>query len=1065
MRVHAAKMLCMLVCLAIWQVLLAQSRTITGKVLDASGNPIPYASVVVKGSQAGATANEKGEFSINVPSSARNVKLLVSSVGYEDLELAADGNTISATLKPGTAVSEVVVTAFGVKQKRKALGFATQELSNKELLESKQMNVVNALQGRVAGVSINSTGGGPGQGARIVIRGIKGLDPGANNQPLFVIDGIIMDNSTFTEGTNASLRGQTNRAADINPDDIESVSILRGGAATALYGIGAANGVVLITTKSAKAGKMRVGFTTTYGIENVNKYPEVQTTYTQGWFSESYTNPTTGQTLVGYNPVSFWPSWGTTVAEARAVDPTHPEKLFHHYKQAYNQGYQTRNTITLNGGTENALLSSSVSYNYHKGVMPNTDFTSINARVGAQFKLSSKLKFNPTVLYTNSGGIRYNADRFNESLTYWSPRWDVKDYVNPNGTMKTYGNNNPLYGAYVNLFKDNVDRIITNANLIYDPFSWLNINYRFGMDNTLDFRRTTKPGALGLPGEIALTDGGLLGVSGALGSVGEYRINNRILNSNLIVTATKQWTDKLNTTLRAGTELRNRKYSFLSAEGAELDIPLLLSLNNAKVRSNTQRFETERSVSFYGDLTLGWDNFLFLNGTLRNDRVSNLPIGNNSFYYPSVSLSYVLSQHIKLPEWVTYAKLRGSFSQIGIAAPAPYLTNTYYSNPFGQPIGGVIPWSRDDQRGDPNLKPEITENRELGAELRLFKGRLGVDVTYYIINSKDLIVPILVSTASGFNSVRTNAGEIQNKGWEITLNGTPVQNKDFKWDVSVNLTNNRNQVLRVSDQGNEITVGSLSGYINATVTQKYVVGQPVGGLYGTTLARYYGNKPDDPNALDRSLPYLIQGGTGAQRGFPARDLRQRLLGNSQPRWIGGISNSFTYKNLSLGVLFDFRTDYQKYNQLGNWMAAFGIAKYTEDRRDTKVFPGFLADGTANSMPVWLGQGVGPDGRNYSNGYYRDIFRTVSEPFVEDADWFRLRNVSLSYAMPAKWFAKTKVIRDITATITGNNLWLSTPYSGFDPEASSTAASSNADGFSGFNYPAVRSFLFTLAVNF
>ena len=1054
---------------AIWllwvcsQPILAQNRTISGKVTDEAGKPVPFASVVVKGTQRGTTASEEGVYTLILPDARTNARLIVSAVGFEDLEIAPGAD---AVLKSGTPQSEVVVTAFGVKQKKKALGYATQEITNRELLESKQLNVVNALQGRVAGVQVNSTGGGPGQGARIVIRGIKGLDPSANNQPLFVIDGIIMDNSTFTEGTGAALRGMTNRAADINPDDVETVSILRGGAATALYGIGAANGVVLITTKSAKAGKMRIGFTTTYGIEEVNKFPEVQSRFTQGWFSESYTNPQTGQTLAGYNPASFWPSWGTTVEEARAVDPSHPAQIFNHYERAYSQGHQTRNTVTLNGGTENALLSSSLSYNYHKGVLPNTDFTSINARIGAQFKLSSKLKFNPTVLYTNSGGTRYNADRFNESLTYWSPRWDVRDYKNENGTMKVYGtNNNPVFGAYENLFNDNVDRIIANANLVYEPVSWLNINYRFGMDNTTDFRRSTKPGARGIAGEFVLSDGGLLGVSGVLGSVGEYRINNRILNSNLIVTATRQWGEKLNTTLRLGNEVRDRKYNFLSAEGAELDIPALLSLNNAKIRSNTQRFEQERSVSFYGDVTLGWDNFLFLNGTLRNDRVSNLPVGNNSFYYPSVSLSYVLSQHLKLPKWVTYAKLRGSFSQIGIAAPAPYLTNTYYSNPFGQPIGAVIPWSRNDERGDPALKPEITQNREIGAEMRFLNGRLGIDATYYVINSKDLIVPILVSTASGFNSVRTNAGEIQNRGWEISLNGTPVQNKDFRWDVNVNLTNNRNEVLRVSDQGNEITVGSLFGYINATVTQKYVVGQPVGGLYGTSFARFYGDKADDGFTLNPALPYIIQGGTGAQRGFPARDLRQRLLGNSQPRWIGGINNSFSYKNFTLGVLFDFRTDYQKYNQLGNFMAAFGIAEYTENRRETIVFPGVMADGTANTMPVFMGQGIGPDGRNYGNGYYRDIFRTLSEPFVEDADWFRLRNVSLSYNLPAKWFAKTKVIRDMTATITGNNLWLSTPYSGFDPEASSTAANSNADGFAGFNYPAVRSVLFTLNVNF
>lgn len=1038
----------------------AQNRTVKGKVTDQNGQPVPYASVSIKGTNRGTSADVQGNFTIEVPA-GKPARLVVTSVGFEDQEIVAEGESVSVTLKSGTALGEVVVTAFGVKQKKKSLGFATQEVGNKELMESKQLNPVSALQGRVAGVQINSVGGGPGQSARIVIRGIKSLAPGANNQPLFVIDGVVMDNSTSAEFGSAALRGMTNRAADINPNDIDNISILRGGAATALYGIGGSNGVVLITTKSAKAGKMRVNFSTTYGIENVNKFPEVQSRYTQGYYTER--DPT--YNLQGYNPRSFFPAWGPTVEAAKAVDPSHPNELFNHYSRAYESGYQTRNTISVTGGTENALLSSSLSYNYHKGVMPNTDFTSINAKLGAQFRISNKLRFNPTILYTNSGGLRYNADRFNESLSYWSPRWDVRDYINENGTMKTYGNNNPIFGAYQNLQKDNVDRIITNANVVYEPVKWLNVNYRFGMDYTADNRRSTKPGAKGLAGEVALTDGGLLGVSGALGSVGEYRLTNRILNSNLLITATKDWTDKFNTVFRVGNEIRDRNFQNVAAEGADLDIPDLLSLNNAKVRSSQQRIEQERSVSFYGDITLGWDDYLFLNATLRNDQVSNLPVENNSFWYPSVSLSYVFSQHLKLPNWFTYGKLRASYSQIGIAAPTPYLTNTYYANPFGQPIGGVIPWSREDQRGDPNLLPEFTQNREIGAEFRFLNGRIGADVTYYQINSKDLIVPILVSTASGFNSVVTNAGEIQNKGWEITLNGSPIVNKDFRWDVAINLTNNNNKVLRVSDASNEIVVGSQFGYVGSTVTQKYVVGQPVGGLYGTSYQRYYGNKVDDRMTLQSDLPVVITGGTGSLRGFPARDLTQRLLGNSQPRWIGGINNSFTYKGFSLNFLFDFRTDYQKYNQLGNFMSAFGIARYTEDRNDTKVFNGVLADGTTNTQQVWLGQGVGPDGRNYTDGFYRNVHRGVSENFVEDADWIRLRTLGLSYQFPAKWFTKSNFIKSMNANITGDNLWLSTPYTGFDPETSATQASSNADGFAGFSYPAVRSWFFTLNVSF
>jgi hypothetical protein len=313
--------------------------------------------------------------------------------------------------------------------------------------------------------------------------------------------------------------------------------------------------------------------------------------------------------------------------------------------------------------------------------------------------------------------------------------------------------------------------------------------------------------------------------------------------------------------------------------------------------------------------------------------------------------------------------------------------------------------------------------------------------------------------------VVTNAGEIQNNGWEITLNGSPIANNNFRWDVALNLTNNNNKVLKVSNASNEIVIGTQFGYLGSTVTQKYVVGQPVGGLYGTSYQRYYGNKTDDKTTLQSDLPIVITGGTGSLRGFPARDLTQRMIGNSQPKWIGGLNNTFSYKGFSLNFLFDWRTGYQKYNQMGNFMSAFGIARYTEDRNDTKVFNGVLADGTANTQQVWLGQGVGPDGRNYTDGFYRNVHRGVSENFVEDADWIRLRTLGLGYQFPAKWFSKNNLIKSMNANITGDNVWLRTPYTGFDPETSATQASSNADGFAGFSYPAVRSWFFTLNVSF
>jgi TonB-linked SusC/RagA family outer membrane protein len=1018
----------------------SQTNTVSGTVKDEQGEPVAFASIIIKGTSKGTAADALGNFRLEVPSGKKNV-LRISATGFETVEVNVTGDKAEVILKSGTALSEVVVTAFGAKQQKKSLGFATTEINNKQLMESKQPNLINAIQGRVAGVQVNSTGGGPGQGARIVIRGPKSAS--GSNQPLFVVDGVIVDNSTVVEGGSSALRGMSNRMSDINPDDIESMSILRGGAASALYGFRGSNGVIVITTKSAKAGKMRVTYNATYGVENVNKFPDVQTTYSQG-----YNNT--------YNPVDFFPSFGPNVAAAKAIDPTHPNELFHHYKRAYQQGSQFRNTLSISGGTEKAMINSSFSYFKHNGVLPNTDYSNLSARINADLKISSKFSINPSFNFIKSGGLRYNADRFNESLTYWSPRWDVRDYKNADGTHKTYGNNNPIFGAYYNLFEDDVNRTISNLAFNYKPASWLDITYRLGYDYAADNRRATAPAQVSRPGVINFGDN-------TLGFVGEYRVLNQVLNSNLLITS-KFTVKKFDFTVRAGHDVVDQKYNFQGVEGSQLDIPDLLSLNNAKVLTQSSRITQLRTMGIFGEATVGYDNYLFLSITGRNDWASSVASGNQSFFYPSVSLAYVFSQHFKLPNWISYGKLRGSYAKIGIAPLGPYQTSTYYNNAFGQPVNGVTAWTRDDTRGAADLSPEFTDNREVGLEMQFLNNRVGFDASYYKINSKDVINPVLVPTSTGYNAFILNSGEIENKGFEIVVNGTPVKSKNFSWDASVNFTSNRNRVVSLAPGLNEITIANQFGYLGSSVTQRWVVGQPAGGLYGTSYARFYGSQTDDKLSLRTDLPYLIAN-TGSLAGFPVRDLNQRLLGNSLPKSIWGINNSLTYKQFNLSFLFDIRSGFQRYNQLSNFMSAFGIAKYTENRNDTKVFDGVTANGQTNTQRVWLGQQLGPDGRNYSDGFYRLVHRGVSENFIEDAGWVRLRTLSVSYNFPASLLRHVKLVKGASFTITGNNLWLKTDFTGFDPENSSFSADSNADGFAGFSYPGVRSFFASINVNF
>lgn len=1017
----------------------SQSRVLTGTITNSTGSPVPFATIGVKGTSSSTTATENGKYSINV--SGSEVILVVSSAGYNTREVnAGSASSFDVQLQESGALAEVVVTALGIKREKKALGYSAQEVKGDDLIASRQTNIVNALRGKVAGVQINSGGGAPGQGSRIIIRGIKSLDPTRNNQPLFVIDGVLIDNSTNTVDDAGELRGLSNRASDINPDDIESISVLRGGAATALYGQAGSNGVVLINTKSAKAGKINVNFTSSYGIDEVNKFPDVQTKYTQGFRGV-------------YDAASFWPTWGPTIEAAKALDPTHPDKIYDHYAQGYQQGNQFKNSITLSGGTDKALLTSSLSYYKQKGTIPFSDYKNISARVGGQFKFGDKFKFNPSIFFINSGGLRVNADRFNESLTYWSPRWNVKDYIKPDGTMKAYlaGNNNPIYGTYSNRFKDDVNRVIGNVAMTYSPFKFLDIDYKLGMDYYADFRRHTGPGPLGLVDEIAHEDNGL-------GFVNEYRISNRILNSIVMATFKKDWTDKFNTTLRAGNEVRDIKYSRLTSSGTELDVPDLLTLNNAKVRSTSQYEQQYRIVSAYGALTLSWDNYLFLDVTGRNEWTSTLVSPNNTFFYPSASLSYVFSDQFKMPSWLSFGKVRTSLAAVGKDAE-PYLTNVYYNSSVITSSSQVT-WTRSNAKGVETLTPERTKTFEIGTELRFLNNRVGLDFSWYKLNSREQILPVSVSPTSGFTTFIINAGEIENKGVELSLNANPVRSKDFNWDISLNFSANKNRVLSLNEGLTEIVGGSQFGYAGSTATVKYVPGYAVGNIYGTSYLRYYGTKTDDGVTLQKDLPIVI----GAN-GFPVRDVTQRLLGNSQPKWIGGLTNTLSYKNFTLSFLWDTQQGLDRYNQLGNFEAAFGIAKYTENRNDIIVFDGVLADGIPNTKAVWLGQGTGPDGVNYGTaGYYRATYRGITENFIEDASWIRLRNLSLAYTIPGT-ILKKGIIKNATVTLTGNNLALITDYTGFDPESSSTSAGSNVDAFSGFTYPALRSFLVSININF
>ncbi|WP_162053355.1 SusC/RagA family TonB-linked outer membrane protein [Pontibacter pamirensis] len=1019
----------------------AQESVITGRVTGAAdGIGLPGVSVIVKETTRGTATDAEGNYQIRVPDN--NAVLVFRFLGYKTQEVpVGNQSVINVSLETDSEqLSEVVVTALGISREKKALGYAAQSVNAEELTQHRQPNVLNAMQGKVAGAVISSTGGAPGQGTDIRIRGINSIDPNRPHQPLFVIDGIQMDNSTSTFGEGTELRGMSNRLADLNPDDIESINVLRGGAATALYGLRGANGVVVITTKKGAQGGLRVNFTSTAGIEEVNKFPDVQDTYTQGY-------------LGAYDPESFWPSWGPTVAEARQIDPSHPAELYNHFEDAYETGSQFRNSLSFAGGTERFTFLSSISHLRHEGVLPFTDYENISARLNAEIKVSEKFRTGANFNYINSGGNRYNADRFNESLSYWSPRWDVTDYRTADGTMNTYGNNNPIYGAATNQLEDDVNRFIGGLSFGYSPLSWLDFSYRIGLDTYNEARTATAPGPRGLAGERVYEDNDQ-------GFVNEYTTKFRAINSTFIATLNSSFGENFNGTLRLGHELYDRNIKSFGVEGSNLAVYDYFYLTNAQFLSSRQEQKEYRLMGFFGEASIDYKDFLFLTLTGRNDITSTLENLNNSFFYPSASLSYVFSEHLELPAFIDQSKFRLSYAQIGKDA-LEYSTSSGYGGYDVLPTG-YTGYTRSALLGNPELRPEFTNTYEAGLEMSFLNNRLGFDLTYYYSLSKDQILNVNVANSTGFITAAVNSGEMRNAGIELALNATPIVTNNFSWNSSLVFSANRNKVLSIREGLQEITYASQFGYVGSTVTMKLIPGEAYGNIYGSHYQRYYGpGEEEDPLFLDESRPIVI-----GENGFPVRAplSSQKILGNSQPDWIGGFTNTFTYKNLSLTGLIDARIGHEKYNQMGNFFSAFGIAEYTENRDDVIVFDGVLADGTPNTQPVWLGQGVGPDGVNYGNGFYRNVHRGVSENFVEDASWFRLRSLTLSYSLPEQWFNNI-FIRNANVSLTGNNLLLSTDYSGYDPENSSTPSGSSVDGFAGFTYPAVRSYLFTLNLGF
>lgn len=1051
----------------------AQDRTITGTVTDKDGQALAGAVVQAKGTSIGTFSKAKGKYKITVPSTA--TVLVFKQIGKKSREMVIGVSDEIDVLLEDDALNtdEVVVTAIGLERTKKSLGYATQEVTGNEIVGSRETNVVSALSGKVAGVQVNNSSGVPGGSSFIRIRGSASIT--GDNQPLFVVDGIPIDNSQLSSGNPDNGRnnlldgvGYSNRAIDINPNDIESMTVLKGPAATALYGIRASGGAIIITTKKGVptfGEKVNIQFNSSWSIDQVNRLPELQNKFTAG-NGGVYAPPAPGISRSWGASVDtlFWDGdatykWDKNGMIVGASDPTAKTRFIPYDNQSlfYKTGLTSTNSVNMFGGDENATYYLSFSRLHSSGVVPNSEWARNTIKFSGGAQVAPRFRASANFNYVNSGGNRTQhgsnvsgvvlglvrtPNSFDNSNGFGIDATDNPSaYSFADGTQRTYrggvGYDNPFWTVNKNRFSDDVNRMYGNMQLNWNVLEGVDIMYRLGGDFYSDRRED----------QIAIGSR-----TAPAGRIAEDQHTVQDITSDFIVTVTHQFNDDFGAQMLLGNNMFSTFSEQLYVQGDGLGAVDFFHLSNTSGQISRQSIGQKRTAAFYGDLRLNYQQSLFFNATVRKEWSTSLPQANNSFVYPAFNLSVVMTE--LLPELksdvLSFLKLRLSWARGGQDAPI-YGTRTvflqsYYNDGWTDgisfPFGGSIGYMQANELGNPELKPESNTSQEVGFDIRFFENRLGLDFTYYRQLSEDQIFLVPVAASSGYLAQLKNAGSILNTGAEIVLTATPIMSTDFRWDMNVNFSKNESHVVSLTEGVDNITIGGFQG-----ATIRAVAGMPYGSIYGFGWARdANGNRliDDDPNS--------------ATYGQPIIGDEEKAFGSANPDFLLGIRNSLTWKGLSFSFLFDIRQGGVLWNGTRSALIFFGTAKETEARGGTAVLDGVKkSNGERNDIVLPL------DENWYVFGNANGFFSTNTEDFIEDASWVRLREVSLSYALP-KTFFEDLPISGLTVSVTGRNLWLSTEYKGIDPETSLTGAN-NAQGIDYFNMPSTRSYNFALSLNF
>lgn len=1055
----------------------SQGRTVSGTVTDDTGAPVSFATVTETGTNNATTSDASGNFTLNMRG---NGTLTITAVGFTSKVVNPTGNTISVTMtRNASELSTVVVTALGIQRTKNSLPYAAQTVDGENLSENRSGNAIASLSGKVAGLNIQQ-GNAIGASTNVIIRGIKSLT--GNNQALFVVDGVPLNNSITNSSSQMTGRGgydYGNAAADINPDEIASVTVLKGAAASALYGSRASNGVIMITTKKGKKGMgITINSSVIFGSPDKSTFAKYQNEYGAGYATSGYGAPAPNGGFFYFDvdgdgvkdlvvPTTEDASYGQKfdpslmVFHWDAFDKTSP-----YYKKArpwvaadhtpiafYENSVSTNNNISLSSGNDKGTFFMAYTRNDEKGIVPNSRVLKNIANFNASYKLTDKLTASASASYAKIDGLGrfgtgYDNWNVNQNFRQWyetnmdvteqkaayfrsggkNITWNWADPSSPEGLVPIF-TDNPYFVRYSSYENDTRGRFFGYASLSYQFTDWFNLMARASLDSYDELQEERI----------------------AVGSVdpsyyGRYNRSFRESNYDLLGTFNKNLTTDINLKALAGINLRRTIVSsiFASTNGG-LVVPGLYSLSNSKdpISAPSESYQPTEVDGYFAGVTLGYQDYLFLDGTIRRDISSLLPDGNNAYNYYSASIGWVFSKNIKNLPWLTYGKLRANYAEVGGSGGWGRTYDTY-SKP--DPFGSAILFSLPSSKANSELRPERTFSKEVGVELAFFKSRLGLDVTYYITNTRDQLIPVTISQATGFSSKYLNAGDLENKGWEISLYATPVQMGDFKWDIRLNWSANQNKMVALYGDLKNISLGSFQGGI----TLNAPLNEPYGQLWGKD---YVYEKTTGLPTVKSNGRYAITTST------------TNKLGNVYPDWIGGIFNSFSYKGLNLSFLIDIRSGGDVFSLDTYYGMATGIYPETAGLNDLGnpsrntlangggvIMPGVTADGKPNTIRV--SNVYGTYGYSYN----------PNKAFVYDASYVKLREANLSFALPKTLVNKTKVFTGVEVGVFGRNLWIihkNMPYS--DPEANLSAG--NIQGYQSGAYPTTRSVGVNLKLQF